>query len=140
MACHAVSGLGKVTVDNFIRAESDMYFAMFEKQGGFGKFLHSRDLPLGDTGVRPNRDTLYSIAIFDLHELEPRLRNQRLELRARALQAACHDQHVEVEPLRPVGLISALTTRSTTSTRPPGARPRGRVTGCARPWRHPSRG
>src|SRR6187401_1364066 len=55
-----------VTADNFIRAESDMYFSMFEKQGGFGKFHHARDLPVGDTGVRPNRDTLYSIAIFDL--------------------------------------------------------------------------
>jgi len=55
-----------VTVDNFIRAESDMYFVMFEKQGAFGKFHHARDLPLGNTGVRPNRDTLYSIAVFDL--------------------------------------------------------------------------
>ena len=65
---HAQSGSNPkpVTADNFIRAESDMYFSMFEKQGGFGKFRHARDLPVGDTGVRPNRDTLYSIAIFDL--------------------------------------------------------------------------
>lgn len=56
-----------VTADNFIRAETDMYFAMFAKQGGFGKFKHSRDLPLGEkTGVRPNRDTLYSLSVFDL--------------------------------------------------------------------------
>jgi hypothetical protein len=56
-----------VTPDNFIRAETDMYFAIFAKRGGFGKFNHSRDLPLGeDTGVRPNRDTLYSLAVFDL--------------------------------------------------------------------------
>ena len=27
-----------VTADNFKRAETDMYFAMFAKQGGFGKF------------------------------------------------------------------------------------------------------
>jgi hypothetical protein len=55
-----------VTVDNFIRAETDMYFAMFAKNGGFGTFNHARDLPLGDTGVRPNRDTFYSLAVFDL--------------------------------------------------------------------------
>jgi hypothetical protein len=29
-----------VTVENFIRAETDKYLAMFTKQGGFGKFLH----------------------------------------------------------------------------------------------------
>jgi hypothetical protein len=56
-----------VTPDNFVRAETDMYFAQFAKKGGFGKFNHARNLPLGeDTGVRPNRDTLYSLAVFDL--------------------------------------------------------------------------
>jgi hypothetical protein len=67
-AAHAQTGSRAplVTVDNFIRAETDMYFAMFAKSGGFGTFNHARDLPLGDTGVRPNRDTLYSIAVFDL--------------------------------------------------------------------------
>ena len=35
---------------------------------GFGKFRHGRDLaPIGQGGIiRPNRDTLYSLAIFDL--------------------------------------------------------------------------
>jgi hypothetical protein len=55
-----------VTVDNFVRAETDMYFAGFVKQGALGKFFHYRELPLEDTGVRPNRDTLYSLAVFDL--------------------------------------------------------------------------
>jgi len=49
-----------------VRAETDMCFAMFAKGGGFGKFRHLRDLPLENTGVRPNRDTLYSEAVFDL--------------------------------------------------------------------------
>ena len=40
-----------VTADNFVRAETDMYFKHFEKNGGFGKFNHSRDLPLGNTPV-----------------------------------------------------------------------------------------
>ncbi len=55
-----------VTADNFNRAETDMYFAMFAKRGAFGKFIHLRELPLESTGVRPNRDTLYSEAVFDL--------------------------------------------------------------------------
>ncbi len=56
-----------VTADNFVRAETDMYFAMFAKRGAFGRFLHLRELPLENTGVRPNRDTLYSEAVFDLN-------------------------------------------------------------------------
>jgi hypothetical protein len=55
-----------VTADNFKRAETDVYFALFANQGGFGKFEILRDLPLENTGVRPNRDTLYSLAVFDL--------------------------------------------------------------------------
>ena len=55
-----------VTADNFNRAETDMYFALFAKRGALGRFIHLRDLPLENTGVRPNRDTLYSEAVFDL--------------------------------------------------------------------------
>src|SRR5262245_17933566 len=43
-----------------------MYFAQFVKRGALGKFVHLRELPLEGTGVRPNRDTLYSEAVFDL--------------------------------------------------------------------------
>ncbi|MGE8065998.1 DUF1254 domain-containing protein [Pseudomonas sp. NPDC089569] len=57
-----------VTVDNFIRAESDTYFAKFAKEGGFGKFSHERQLaPIDKQSViRMNRDTLYSFGVFDL--------------------------------------------------------------------------
>ncbi|MDF3887327.1 DUF1254 domain-containing protein [Cupriavidus basilensis] len=57
-----------VTVDNFTRAESDRYFGFTVKRGGFGKFSHFRELVPVDsqTVVRPNRDTLYSTAVFDL--------------------------------------------------------------------------
>ncbi|QEL19954.1 DUF1214 domain-containing protein [Limnoglobus roseus] len=58
-----------VTVNNFIRAESDLYFsAIALKEGGFGKFEHKRELSPIDrqTIVRLNRDTLYSAAVFDL--------------------------------------------------------------------------
>ena len=55
-----------VTADNFVRAETDMYFGLFSSRGALGKFIHLRELPLEKTGVRPNRDTLYSEAVFDL--------------------------------------------------------------------------
>lgn len=57
-----------VTADNFVRAESDRFFAGVVKQGGFGKIRHIRSpMPLDNqTVVRPNRDTLYSSGVFDL--------------------------------------------------------------------------
>jgi hypothetical protein len=57
-----------VTADNFIRAESDLYFGNVVKDGGFGKFTHIRELtPLHkQLVVRSNRDTLYSAGVFDL--------------------------------------------------------------------------
>jgi len=58
-----------VTVDNFTRAESDMYFGvMAVKSGGFGKFHHEREVANIDDQkvIRMNRDTLYSAAVFDL--------------------------------------------------------------------------
>lgn len=57
-----------VGVDNFVRAESDMYLASMVKDGGFGKFVHRREPASIDnqTVIRLNRDTLYSSAVFDL--------------------------------------------------------------------------
>jgi hypothetical protein len=58
-----------VTADNFIRAESDMYFSTVVKRNGFGKFNHDRQ-PADiehQTVIRLNRDTLYSSAVFDLY-------------------------------------------------------------------------
>jgi hypothetical protein len=57
-----------VTPDNFIRAESDMYFASIVKQQGLGVLHHSREpMPIDhQTVIRANRDTLYSSAVFDL--------------------------------------------------------------------------
>ena len=58
-----------VTVGNFIRAETDLYFgAVALKENGFGKFEHHRELSPIDaqTIIRMNRDTLYSAAVFDL--------------------------------------------------------------------------
>lgn len=57
-----------VTADNFVRAESDLYFNSVVQQGALGQFDHGRDLtPLDQqTIIRMNRDTLYSVAVFDL--------------------------------------------------------------------------
>jgi para-nitrobenzyl esterase len=53
-----------VTLDNFIRAETNFYFKTRE----FGALRHSRDMAAIDKQdvVRMNRDTLYSSAVFDL--------------------------------------------------------------------------
>lgn len=58
-----------VTADNFIRAETDLYFAVpVERTGGLGIFDHYREPMAIDnqTVVRANRDTLYSSALVDL--------------------------------------------------------------------------
>jgi hypothetical protein len=56
-----------VTVDSYNRAQSDVYFGQIVKTGALGKFRHGRELaPIVSHGiVRPNRDTLYSLAVFD---------------------------------------------------------------------------
>lgn len=58
-----------VTADNFVRAESDLYFAgLIRDNGGIGKIGHRREPASIDnqTVIRLNRDTLYSSALFDL--------------------------------------------------------------------------
>ncbi len=57
-----------VTPDNFVRAETDLYFGNVVKDGGFGKFFNIREpTPIDhQTVIRMNRDTLYSAAVFDL--------------------------------------------------------------------------
>jgi hypothetical protein len=58
-----------VTIDNFARAESDLYFNNAVKEaGGIGKLFHHREpMAMDKQGViRSNRDTLYSMAVVDL--------------------------------------------------------------------------
>ena len=57
-----------VTVDNFIRAESDLYLGNMVKDGALGKFIHRREPAAveNQTVIRLNRDTLYSSAVLDL--------------------------------------------------------------------------
>lgn len=58
-----------VTVENFRRAESDMYFSNVVNQDrAFGRFAHHREpMPIDNQLViRANGDTLYSPGVFDL--------------------------------------------------------------------------
>jgi hypothetical protein len=57
-----------VTVDNFGRAESDLYMGRTVKEVGLGKLLQVRTPTEIDKQmvIRMNRDTLYSSAVFDL--------------------------------------------------------------------------
>jgi hypothetical protein len=67
-AARAQSPAVPVTVDNFARAESDLYMSKNVKEVGLGKFQHIRTPTEIDKQmvIRMNRDTLYSSAVFDL--------------------------------------------------------------------------
>jgi hypothetical protein len=57
-----------VTADNFIRAETDLYFGNSFAGGAFGKVVPFREaMPIDrQTVIRSNRDTLYARGVFDL--------------------------------------------------------------------------
>jgi hypothetical protein len=84
-----------VTADNFRRAESDMYFAATVQEEAFGKFNHHRELTPIDkqTVIRPNRDTLYSAAVFDLDAGPVTITMPNAGLRFMSLQVIDEDQY-----------------------------------------------
>jgi hypothetical protein len=57
-----------VTIDNFRRAEADHYFKTYVDKGCFGRLCSDREAPAVDKQnvVRMNRDTPYTVGIFDL--------------------------------------------------------------------------
>lgn len=62
-----------VTWENYPRANCHASFQVAVNNGGFGQFYHARDLaPVGskktELGIGENRDTLYSLGVFDLTE------------------------------------------------------------------------
>jgi hypothetical protein len=85
-----------VTVESFVRAESDRYFGIAVKAGGFGQFNHRRELiPLDKIFVvRVNRDTLYSTAVFDLDAGPVTITLPDAGGRFRSLVVIDEDQHV----------------------------------------------
>lgn len=66
----AFAGTVEVNVENFVRAETDQYMARYVSLGAFGQFVHVREPVAVDQQdvIRMNRDTLYSIGVFDLTE------------------------------------------------------------------------
>jgi hypothetical protein len=67
VSTHAVDTI-PVTVENFVRAETHLYFNNSVTGGGLGGWHHIRELlPIDrQTVIRGNRDTLYSTRVFDL--------------------------------------------------------------------------
>jgi hypothetical protein len=84
-----------VTVDNYNRAQTDIYFAGVVKNGGFGKFRHGRELapPVQQGIVRPNRDTLYSFVIVDLDAAPVTITLPDAGKRFMGMQVANEDQY-----------------------------------------------
>ncbi|WP_213948321.1 DUF1254 domain-containing protein [Luteibacter sp. dw_328] len=84
-----------VTPDNFVRAETDMYFAKYVSQGSFGKITHERNAPFVDDQkvVRMNRDTLYSAGVFDLDAGPVTIKLPDIGKRFMSLQVLSEDQY-----------------------------------------------
>jgi hypothetical protein len=85
-----------VTVDNFVRAETDKYFAALAKQDAFGKFRHYREpMPIDRQAVvRANRDTLYSVGVFDLDAGPLTITLPEAGTRFRSIVAINEDEYV----------------------------------------------
>src|SRR3954447_16761189 len=64
----SADALVSVTVDNFVRAESDLYLGNMLKESSLGKVAPGREPASIDNraAIKANSDTLYSAAVFDL--------------------------------------------------------------------------
>ncbi|MGN8544195.1 DUF1254 domain-containing protein [Bradyrhizobium sp. 13971] len=99
-SAHAQSPAGgtvPVTVDNFARAGSDLYFGGNVKDaGGTGKLFHHRE-PMSidkQAVIRANRDTLYSSGVFDLDAGPVTITLPDAGRRFRSLMAVNEDHYV----------------------------------------------
>ena len=55
------AGAMPVSPDNFVRAESDLYFGNIVKDGGFGKFKHIRELAPDGQAVRHSVESRHAV-------------------------------------------------------------------------------
>lgn len=92
-----------VTAENFVRAETDLYFGNVVKRDGFGKFEHNRQaLPIDrQTVIRTNRDTLYSGAVFDLDAGPATVTLPDAGKRFMSMQVIDEDQYTPMVVYRP---------------------------------------
>jgi para-nitrobenzyl esterase len=92
-----------VTRDNFVRAQTDFYFAQTVRHGGFGKLVHARNMvPVDRQGVvRMNRDTLYSSGIFDLAAAPVTITLPDPGRRYMSLQVTSEDQYTPLVAYAP---------------------------------------
>lgn len=88
-----------VTVENFVRAESDMYFTNSVKAGGFGGWHHTRELlPIDrQTVIRGNRDTLCSTRVIDLDAGPVTITLPDARKRFMSLQLISEDQYTTTD-------------------------------------------
>ncbi len=105
-----------VTVENYNRAQTDVYFAGVVKNGGFEKFRHGRELaPPAQQGIpRPNRDTFYSFAIVDLDAGPVTITLPDAGKRYMGMQVVNQDQYT---PATYYGVGTHLLTREMIGTR-----------------------
>jgi hypothetical protein len=109
-----------VTIDNFARAESDLYMGRNVNDGGFGKFAHNRTPAEIDKQIviRMNRDTLYSMGVFDLDAGPVTITLPDAGKRFMSLQVISEDHYV---PLVAYGTKPVTLTRELVGTRYVGA-------------------
>jgi hypothetical protein len=95
-----------VTVNNFIRAESDLYMGSFLKDSGgdLGKFDHRREVASVErqTVIRLNCDTVYSSALFDLDAGPVTITLPDAGRRFMSLQVVSEDHYTRWWSTRPV--------------------------------------
>ncbi|MEJ8856583.1 DUF1254 domain-containing protein [Variovorax robiniae] len=86
-----------VTIDNFVRSESDRYLKTLATQGGgVGKLMHRRTLASIERQpiIRLNRDTLYSSGVFDLDAGPVTIRMPDAGKRYMSMQVISQDHYV----------------------------------------------
>lgn len=116
MTTPTADGTILVSPDNFTRAESDPYFSNIVSDGTLGTFNHHRELAPVDNQlvVRLNRDTLYSVAVFDLDAAPVTITLPGPGRRFMSMQIITEDQYV---PAVVYGAGSHTFTREDIGTR-----------------------
>ena len=98
-----VGGTVSVTWENYPRANCHASFQATVDNGGLGKFYHVRGLaPVGEVqlGIGENRDTLYSLGVFDLTE-PVTITKPETNGRYQSMLVQNEDQYLKLSTTRP---------------------------------------